>query len=98
MATTADFKNGLYLKFNEKPCMIVWFQHVKPGKGNTFMRTKLKNVVPGFTPTVRFEDGIRMTIDYIMSHPEYQKEDEEFDIWCDKIIDTLEQVKKDWNS
>ena len=37
MATTADFKNGLYLDFNGKPCQIVWFQHVKPGKGPAFV-------------------------------------------------------------
>lgn len=59
--------------------------------------TKLKTVVPGFTPTVRFEEGIRMTLDYIMSHEECQKLDEEFDKWCDKIIDTLEKAKADFN-
>ncbi|MBQ6822673.1 MAG: elongation factor P, partial [Bacteroidales bacterium] len=47
MATTADFKNGLYLKFNDKPCMIVWFQHVKPGKGPAFVKTKLRNLENG---------------------------------------------------
>ena len=35
MATTADFKNGLYLNYNGKPCQIVWFQHVKPGKASS---------------------------------------------------------------
>ena len=49
MATTADFKNGLYLKYNDKPCMIVWFQHVKPGKGAAFVRTKYKNILTGAT-------------------------------------------------
>ena len=47
MATTADFKNGLYMKFNDKPCMIVWFQHVKPGKGPAFVKTKLRNLENG---------------------------------------------------
>ena len=47
MATTADFKNGLYLKYNDKPCMIVWFQHVKPGKGPAFVKTKLRNLENG---------------------------------------------------
>ena len=47
MATTADFKNGLYLNFNGKPCMIVWFQHVKPGKGPAFVKTKLRNLENG---------------------------------------------------
>ncbi|MBO4475236.1 MAG: elongation factor P [Bacteroidales bacterium] len=47
MATTADFKNGLYLKYNDKPCVIVWFQHVKPGKGPAFVKTKLRNLENG---------------------------------------------------
>ena len=47
MATTADFKNGLCLKYNDKPCMIVWFQHVKPGKGPAFVKTKLRNLENG---------------------------------------------------
>ena len=47
MATTADFKNGLYLNFNGKPCSIVWFQHVKPGKGPAFVKSKLRNLENG---------------------------------------------------
>ena len=47
MATTADFKNGLYLDFNGKPCVIVWFQHVKPGKGPAFVKVKLRNLENG---------------------------------------------------
>ena len=47
MATTADFKNGLCIDFNGKPCSIVWFQHVKPGKGPAFVKTKLRNLENG---------------------------------------------------
>lgn len=47
MATTADFKNGMYLNFNGKPCMLVYFQHVKPGKGPAFVKTKLRNLENG---------------------------------------------------
>ena len=47
MATTADFKNGLYLDFNGKPCMIVWFQHVKPGKGGAFVQADLRDIDSG---------------------------------------------------
>jgi elongation factor P len=47
MATTADFKNGLFMNFNGKPCVIVWFQHVKPGKGPAFVKTKLRNLENG---------------------------------------------------
>ena len=47
MATTADFKNGLYLNYKGIPCSIVWFQHVKPGKGPAFVKTKLRNLENG---------------------------------------------------
>jgi len=58
-----------------------------------FDNTKLKRVVPGFTATTRFDQGIRQSIDYILSHPECQTEDPEFDAWCDHIINALEQAK-----
>lgn len=47
MATTADIKNGLCIKYNNGIYTIVEFQHVKPGKGPAFVRTKLKNVETG---------------------------------------------------
>jgi nucleoside-diphosphate-sugar epimerase len=58
-----------------------------------FDNTKLKRAVPGFTPTVRFEQGIRMTIENVLAHPSLQREDPEFDAWCDRVIDTLEEAK-----
>jgi|SRR5690606_15017257 len=47
MATTADIKKGLCLEFNNDIYYIVDFQHVKPGKGNAFVRTKLKSLTTG---------------------------------------------------
>ena len=47
MATTADFKNGLCIDFNGKPCSITWFQHVKPGKGGAFLMVKMRNLENG---------------------------------------------------
>ncbi len=47
MATTADIKNGLCIKYNDALYTIVEFQHVKPGKGPAFVRTKLKNLTTG---------------------------------------------------
>ena len=58
-----------------------------------FDNTKLKRAVPGFVATTRFDQGIRQSIDYILSHPECQTEDPEFDAWCDNIINALEQAK-----
>jgi nucleoside-diphosphate-sugar epimerase len=54
-----------------------------------FDNAKLKRLVPGFTATVRFDQGIRQTLDYILAHRELQVEDPEFDAWCDKIINNL---------
>ena len=47
MATTSDIKNGMCLEHNGDTFMVVYFQHVKPGKGNAFVRTKLKNLSNG---------------------------------------------------
>ena len=62
MASTADFKNGLVLNIEGQLWQITEFQHVKPGKGAAFVRTKMKNVVTGgvtetsFNPTAKFEE------------------------------------------
>ncbi len=58
-----------------------------------FDNSKLKRLVPEMTTTVRFDEGARIAIDYILSHPECQKEDPEFDSWCDKVIAALEDAK-----
>ncbi len=47
MATTADFRNGLVIEYNHDLFAIVEFQHVKPGKGPAFVRTKLKSLTSG---------------------------------------------------
>ncbi len=65
-------------------------------KANTvvFDNSKLKKLVPGFTATVRADQGIRSTIEYVLSHPECQVEDPEFDDWCDRVIEALEEAKR----
>ena len=47
MASTSDIKNGLCIEYNNNLYFVTEFQHVKPGKGPAFVRTKLKNVVTG---------------------------------------------------
>lgn len=59
-----------------------------------FDNSKLKRAVPDFVPTVRFDQGVKKTIDYVLSHKECQVEDPEFDAWCDKVIEVLENAKK----
>lgn len=58
-----------------------------------FDNSKIKRAVPSFMATVRADQGIRNTIRYILAHKECQIEDEEFDSWCDKVIDAVKKVK-----
>ncbi len=58
-----------------------------------FDNTKLKQLVPQMTTSVPFHKGVRIALDYILSHPECQVPDPEFDEWCDRVIAALEQAK-----
>ena len=60
-----------------------------------FDNSKLKKAVPEFKATVHFEQGVKNTVDYVLSHPELQTEDKEFDDWCDRVILALENAKKE---
>ncbi|NDJ91188.1 elongation factor P [Mycolicibacter kumamotonensis] len=60
MASTADFKNGLVLLIDGQLWQIVEFQHVKPGKGPAFVRTKLKNVVSGKVVDKTYNAGVKV--------------------------------------
>lgn len=60
-----------------------------------FDNTKLKKAVPYFTANVRFDQGVRWAVENVLSHPELQVEDKEFDEWCDKVIAALENAKKE---
>ncbi|MBI9033240.1 MAG: elongation factor P [Bacteroidales bacterium] len=62
MASTADFKNGLVINFNGELWTITEFQHVKPGKGAAFVRTKLKNVKTGKVLPNTFPAGSKIDI------------------------------------
>ena len=55
--------------------------------------TKLKRAVPGFQATTRFDEGVRRSIAYMLSHPELQTEDPDFDRWCDQVIKAQEKAK-----
>ena len=62
MATTADIRNGLCIMFNGDLYTISEFQHVKPGKGPAFVRTKLKNVKTGRILTNTFTSGFKIDV------------------------------------
>ena len=63
MVSAGDFRNGLTVEIEGDVFQIIDFQHVKPGKGAAFVRTKLKNIISGgvvertFSPTERFENA-----------------------------------------
>lgn len=61
MATTADFRNGMVLEIEGDLWTITYFQHVKPGKGGAFVRTKLKNVLSGAVVDRTFRAGERVS-------------------------------------
>ncbi len=61
MATTADFRNGMCMEYNNDLFAIVQFQHVKPGKGGAFVRTKLKSMTTGKVIENTFTAGVKVT-------------------------------------
>ena len=73
--TASDFRNGKTFEMDGKIYQVVEFQHVKPGKGAAFVRTKMKNVITGavietsFNPTAKFENAYveRRSMDYSYS-------------------------------
>jgi elongation factor P len=69
MATTADFKNGLCLEYNGDLYVITEFQHVKPGKGPAFVRTKLRNIKTGKVIDNTFNAGVKVTTARVEQRP-----------------------------
>ena len=61
MASTADFRNGMVLDIEGELWAITYFQHVKPGKGGAFVRTKLKNVLTGAVVDRTYRSGEKVT-------------------------------------
>ena len=78
MVTAGDFRNGLTFEMDGNVMQVIEFQHVKPGKGAAFVRTKLKNVITGaviettFSPTDKFENAYveRKDMEYLYNDGE----------------------------
>ena len=69
MATTADFRNGLCIEYNNDLFQIIEFQHVKPGKGAAFVRTKLKSLTTGKVLDNTFNSGVKVTTARVEKRP-----------------------------
>ena len=61
-----------------------------------FDNSKVKRLAPDLKTNVPFHKGVRIALNYILEHPECRKEDPEFDKWTDKVIETIEKVKKEF--
>ena len=74
MISASDFRNGVTFEMDGKVMQVVEFQHVKPGKGAAFVRTKMKNIITGgvtetsFNPTAKFEQADRKSTRLNSSH------------------------------
>lgn len=69
MASTADFRNGLVIEFNDDLYTIVQFQHVKPGKGPAFVRTKLRSIKTGRVIDNTFSSGTKVNLARVERRP-----------------------------
>ncbi len=72
MYSTSDFRNGLKILLDNTPFEIVYFQHVKPGKGGAFVRTKLKNLTNGSVVEKTFRSSEKVGV------PDISQEDMQF--------------------
>jgi elongation factor P len=110
MITAGDFRNGRTIEYDGNIYQIIEFQHVKPGKGAAFVRTKMKNIKSGgviensFNPTAKFEEAIietrEMTYLYRDGDLYNFMDTETYDqiaLGEDKIGDSLKFVKENEN-
>ena len=107
MLTAGDFKNGVTFEMEGKVYQVIEFQHVKPGKGAAFVRTKYRDVVTGaireasFNPTAKFENAVieRKDLEYLYNDGELyyfmdQETYEQTPLNSDKLGDNFKFVKE----
>ncbi len=108
MVTAGDFRNGITFEMDGSVFQIIEFQHVKPGKGAAFVRTKIKNVISGavvertFNPTDKFENAYIDRKDMQYSYTDgdlfYFMDLESFEqlpLNADKLPDSFKFVKEE---
>jgi elongation factor P len=91
MATTAEIRNGLCIRHNEKLFQVIEFQHVKPGKGPAFVRTKMRQIETGRVIDNTFSAGHKIEIVRIENR-EYQYLYQETESYVFMNNETYEQV------
>jgi len=108
MVTAGDFKNGLTFELDGNVMQVIEFQHVKPGKGAAFVRTKFKNVKTGavlersFSPTEKFENAMvdRREMQYLYNDGDLyyfmdMESYEQLPVSKDKLSDNFRFVKEE---
>ncbi len=91
MYSTADFRKGLKIEWEGTPYIIVDFQHVKPGKGGAFVRTKMKNLINGRVIDQTFRSGEKV------ARPDLQEKEMQYlyaegDRYCFMDNESYEQI------
>src|SRR5918912_3389992 len=88
--STAEFKKGLKIMFDGEPYSIVDFQHVKPGKGGAFVRTKLKHMTLGKVIDNTFRSGEKVElVDFEEKHMQFLYKDDRYHFMD---LETYDQV------
>ena len=107
MISAGDFRNGITIEYENNICQIIEFQHVKPGKGAAFVRTKLKNIISGgvveksFRPTEKFPQARidRKDMQYLYGDDDFYhfmdvETYDQIDLTRDSVGDALKFVKE----
>ena len=107
MISAGDFRNGITIEYENGICQIIEFQHVKPGKGAAFVRTKLRNIISGgiveksFRPTEKFPQARidRKDMQYLYGDEDFYhfmdvETYDQIDLTVDSVGDALKFVKE----
>ena len=107
MISAGDFRNGITIEYENNICQIIEFQHVKPGKGAAFVRTKLRNIISGgiveksFRPTEKFPRARidRKDMQYLYGDDDFYhfmdvETYDQIDLTRDSVGDALKFVKE----
>jgi len=105
--TASDFRNGMTFEYDNDVCQVIEFQHVKPGKGAAFVRTKYKRIMNGgireesFNPSAKFETAFveRREVQYLYDDGEMynfmdQESFDQFAIAHDEVAEQMKFVKE----
>ena len=90
VVSTAEFKKGMKIQFDGQPYAIVDFQHVKPGKGGAFVRTKLKHMRQGRVIDNTFRAGEKVElVDFEDKHMQYLYKDDRYNFMDSETFDQI---------